>query len=107
MKTSAVGIIAVTILLVATGIGFGIAQAGGSHSDAPVSSFEDQEALEPSRSSSPVAEKRPALGIYYRGLPRVADSLTEDMKPRNPIETGSLPDGNDADFDPFSRGGSD
>ncbi len=107
MKTSMVGIMAVTVLLVATGIGFGIAQAGGSHSDAPVLSFEDQEALEPNRSPGPDAEKRPALGIYYRGLPRVADSMTEEMQPRNPIETGSLPAGNDPDFDPFSRGGSD
>jgi len=39
MKASKVGIMAVAILLVVTGIGFGIAQAGGTHSEQPVLSF--------------------------------------------------------------------
>ncbi len=46
MKTHAVGIVAVAIPLVVTGIGFGIAQAGETHSDRPVLSFEDQEAVQ-------------------------------------------------------------
>jgi hypothetical protein len=44
MKTYTVGMVAVAILVVVTCIGFGIAQAGGTHSDHPVLSFEDQDA---------------------------------------------------------------
>ena len=36
MKTSNVGIVAVAILLGLAGIGFGIAQAAGTHSEQPV-----------------------------------------------------------------------
>ena len=97
MKASKVGIMAVAILLVVTGIGFGIAQAGGTHSEQPVLSFEDMEATQ------------------------VAISPVEYTQMQNPIETGSLPyeelhgtefpfpvgfvaDSNE-DLDPFSRGG--
>ena len=45
MKTSTVGLVLAAILMVLTGVGFGIAQAGGNHTDGPVLSFEDQEAL--------------------------------------------------------------
>lgn len=81
MKMSKVGIMAVAILMVVSGIGFGIAQAGGTHSEQPVLSFEDQEAIQ------------------------VARSPAEDMLMESPIETGSLPAESNADFDPFSRGG--
>lgn len=74
MKTFKVGIVAVAILLAVTGIGFGIAQAGATHTDRPVLSFEEQEAVEQGSSSSL----------------------------ESPIETGSLP-AEHADFDPFSR----
>jgi len=67
MKTSKVGIVAVAILLGLAGIGFGIAQAAGTHSEQPVLSFEDQEA----------AQK--------------AVSPADGMQPGNPIETGGLP----------------
>jgi hypothetical protein len=43
MKTYTVGIIAVAMLLVGTGAGFGIAQMEGTCTDRPVLSFEDQE----------------------------------------------------------------
>ena len=56
MKTSKVGIVAVAILLGVTGIGFGIAQAAGTHSEQPVLSFEDQEALVQGSSSSSYVE---------------------------------------------------
>lgn len=52
MKTSRVAIVAVAILLAVTGIGFGIAQAGGTNTDRPILSFEDQEALEQGSSSN-------------------------------------------------------
>ena len=43
MKTSTVGIVSAAILMVVAGVGFGIAQAEGTHSERPVLSFEDQE----------------------------------------------------------------
>ena len=109
MKASKVGIMAVAILLVVTGIGFGIAQAGGTHSEQPVLSFEDMEALDQGSSSS------------SEEVPQWSNSPAEDAQMQNPIETGSLPyeelhgtefpfpvgfvaDSNE-DLDPFSRGG--
>jgi hypothetical protein len=100
MKTYTVGIVAVAILLVVTGVGFGIAQAGGNHTDRPVLSFEDQEALEHGSSSSPDAENRPVLSFEDQELTQVAKSPTEDFDPfsrsadlqlENPIETGAIP----------------
>ncbi len=102
MKTSKVGIVAVAILLIGTGIGFGIAQAGVTHTDRPVLSFEDQEAFEQGNSSSPDAENRPVLSFEDQELPHVAKSPSEDMQLESPIETGSLSTEN-VDFDPFSR----
>ncbi len=67
MKTSTVGIMSMAILLVVTGVGFGITQSEGTYADRPVLSFENQE------------------------LPQAAKSLAEDMQFENPIETGSLP----------------
>jgi hypothetical protein len=85
MKTSVVGQMSAVILMVVVAVGFGIAQAGGKHSDAPVLSFEDQEALAQGSSSSPYTEDRPVL------------SFGDEMQLRNPTETGSLPDGSNAD----------
>ena len=93
MKISKVGTMAVAFLLVVTGIGFGIAQAEGTHSEQPVSSLEDMETLERGSSSS------------YQEVPEWANSPAEDTQMRNPTETGRLPDESNADFDPFSIGG--
>ena len=109
MMASKVGIMAVAILLVVTGIGFGIAQAGGTHSEQPVLSFEDMETLDQGSSSS------------SQDVPGWTSLPAEDTQMQNPIETGSLPyeelhgtefpfpvgfvaDSNE-DLDPFSRGG--
>ena len=78
MKASKVGIMAVAILLVVTGIGFGIAQAGGTHSEQPVLSFEETEAIEQGSSSS------------SQEVPEWANSPAEDTQMQNPTETGSL-----------------
>jgi len=80
MKTSNVGIVAAAILLVVAGIGFGIAQAGGTHSEQPVLSFEETEALEQGISSS------------SQEVPEWANSPAEDTQMQDPTETGSLPD---------------
>jgi hypothetical protein len=108
MKTSTVGLVSAAILMVAVGVGFGIAQAGGDQSDNPAWTLQDQEAVEqyqdylvgsyalvlPSAndldyrsqeaigqdsSSSPYTEDRPVL------------SLGDEMQLRNPTETGNLP----------------
>jgi len=76
MKAFKVGMVSVAILLVVTGVGFGIAQAGGNHTDRPVLSFEDQELLQVAK--SPAADFDPF-------------SRSEDMQLESPIETGSLP----------------
>jgi hypothetical protein len=85
MKTSTVGLVLAAILMAVAGVGFGFAQAGGNHSDGPVLSFEDQEALGQGSSSIPYTEDRPVL------------SFGDEMQYRNPTETGSLPDKSNAD----------
>jgi hypothetical protein len=79
MKTSVVGQMSAVILMVVVAVGFGIAQAGGKHSDAPVLSFEDQEALGQGSPSTPYTENRPVL------------SFGDEMQLRNPVETGAIP----------------
>jgi hypothetical protein len=80
MKTSTTGIVLVAILVVAAGVGVGIAQAAGNHSDRPVLSFEDQEALgqdSPSDGDSAIVK---AEGDTYW-----------DAQMAGPIETGRVP----------------
>ena len=69
MKISTVGIVAVAILLVGTGVGFGIAQAGGTH---------------------------PAGAAMEQQTPQAATSPADDMQLGKPIETGRLPAKSDA-----------
>jgi hypothetical protein len=79
METSKVGIVAVAILMVATVIGFGIAQAERNHSERPVLSFEDMEALDQGISS--ISEE----------VPQWANLPEDETQMQNPTETGSLP----------------
>ena len=127
MKSSNVWIVAVAILLVLTGAGIGIAQAGGNHSEQPVLSFEDMEGQEHGSSSSSYMETASQEFVpedNWSGTDwqtQVAISSVEDTQMQNPIETGSLPNeelhgtefpfpvgfvahGNE-DLDPFSRSG--
>ena len=97
MKLSTVGIVAAAILLVVAGIGFGIAQAGGTHSEQPVLSFEEMEAIEQGSSSSSVEESRPVLSFEDQESTQAASSPAEDTQMQNPTETGSLPDEIQAD----------
>lgn len=76
MKTHKVGVVAVAILMVVGGIGVGIAQAGGTHSEQPVLSFADIESLGRGNASSSYVETRPVLAFQ--------DSA-------GPIETGAIP----------------
>ena len=94
MKKSIIGYVLAAILMVVAVVGFGIAQAGGTHSDSPVLTFEDQEALEQSDSSSPNVVALPS-GI---DLDYAADGnpSSDVAQARGAIETGSLPDGSNA-----------
>lgn len=99
MKTSKVGMWMVAILMVVMGAGFGIAQAGGTHSDRPVLSFEDQEALERGSVSSPTAESRPVLSFEDQERFQTAKSPSEDTQVQAPIEAGAMPPtGSDASW---------
>ena len=102
---------AVAILLGVTGIGFGIAQAAGTHSEQPVLSFEDQEALVQNSSSSSYVESRPVMSLEDQEAAQVATSPAEDLQlasggqefvpegnwsgtdwqARGPVETGAIP----------------
>jgi hypothetical protein len=88
MKTYKVGILAVAILVVVTGIGFGIAQAGGTHSDRPVLSFEDQEALEQGSSSSLYVLVLPsAIDVDYRADGNPSSDVAQAS---GPVEAGAI-----------------
>jgi hypothetical protein len=119
MKTSKVGIVAVAVLLGVAGISFGIARAAGTHSEQPVLSFEDQEALEQGSSSSsyvesrpvlafedsssPYAETRPVMSFEDQEATQVATSPAEDMQ----LASGGqefVPEGNWSGTDWQARG---
>jgi len=90
------GMVAVAIQLVVTGIGSGIAQAGGPRSEGPVLSFEDMGVLEQGSSSSSYADNRPVFSFEDQGSSQVAKSPTEDIQLRGHIETGGLPVGSNS-----------
>ena len=69
MKTSTVGIVAAAILMAMAGVGFGIAQAGGTH---------------------------PAGEAMEQQTPQAATSPADDMQLGKPIEAGKLPAKSDA-----------
>ena len=54
MKIPTIGLVSAAILMVVAGVGFGIAQAAGTHTDRPVLSFEDQEASDVAQARGPV-----------------------------------------------------
>jgi len=103
MKTSAVGVVSAAILMVVVGVGFGIAQAGGTHSEQPVLSFDEMEALEQGSPSSPYAENRPVLafdespGPYAESRPVLSfedqevTQVATSWHTRGPVETGAMP----------------
>jgi hypothetical protein len=122
---------AMAILLAVTGIGFGIAQAGGTHTDPPGSSFDDQ--VIPQVTKSPEADMQMTSageefvpednwsGTDWQTRGPVETGAIEDTQMQNPIETGSLPNEelhgtefpfpvgfvahSNEDLDPFSRSG--
>ena len=90
MKTSMIGIVSAAILMVVAGVGFGIAQAAGTHTDRPVLSFEDQQALGQSDSSSPYVLVLPsAIDVDYAAD---GNPFSDVAQARGPVEAGSIPE---------------
>jgi len=75
MKMSMAGMVAAGVLMFLAGSGFGIAQAGGNHTDTPAYGYEGQELLQ------------------------VVNAPEEDVDLQGPIGVGTLPSGNNMDID--------
>ena len=88
MKTSTIGTVSAAILVVVAVVGFGIAQAAGTHSEQPVSSFEDQEATEVATSAADDV-KLTSAGQEF--VPEGNWSGT-DWQTRGPVDTGAMPE---------------
>ena len=87
MKTTTIGIVSAAILMVVAGVGFGIAQAAGTHSEQPVLSFEDQEATQAATSA---ADDIRLSSAGQEFVPEDNWSGT-DWQARGPVETGAIP----------------
>ena len=87
MKTSTIGIVSAAVLMVVAGVGFGIAQAAGIHSEQPVLSFEDQEAAQAATSA---ADDIQLASTGQEIVPEDNYSGT-DWQMREPVETGAIP----------------
>ena len=87
MKTSTIGIVSVAVLMVVAGVGFGIAQATGIHSEQPVLSFEDQEAAQVATSA---ADDIQLSSSGQEFVPEDNWSGT-DWQTRGPVEAGAIP----------------
>jgi hypothetical protein len=87
MKHSTIGIVSAAVLMIAAGAGPGIAQAGGIHSDRPVSSFEDQSYAGEASSPEDGVQLAAEGGEF---VPEGNWSGT-DWQGRGPVETGAIP----------------
>ena len=87
MKTSSVGIVSAAVLMVVAGVGFGIAQAAGTHSEQPVLNFEDQEGAQAATSAADDIQLSSANQEF---VPE--DNWSgSDWQTRGPVETGAIP----------------
>jgi hypothetical protein len=73
--------------MVVAGVGFGIAQAAGTHSEQPVLSFEDQEAAQVATSAAD------DIQLSSAGQDFVPEDnwSGSDWQTRGPVETGAIP----------------
>jgi hypothetical protein len=85
MKTSKVGLVSAAFLMVVACVGFSITQASGNQMDRQVLSNEDEGVTGQGSPSSTYSEDRPVLGFE------------DEIQPREPIGTGNISAGNDAD----------
>ncbi len=105
MKACAAGIFSIAILFVVTGVGVGIAQASGIHSERPVSSYEDLEAHEHAVPSHVYAENRPVLSFENEQILAAGGFPSTAMELQSPVETGALPSGRDENPAVIENGG--
>jgi len=101
MKASTIGIVVAAILVVAAGVGVGIAQAAGNHSDRPVSSLDEQVG------AGNLAEPMMEPHSQQKSGPG-ADYSSYDWHVGEPVETGSMTersDANDLDHTDIPREG--
>ena len=89
MKAST-GVTVITIfLMLIAGVGFGIAQAGGTHTDSSAYGLADQESLQVVNAPEEDMDEPPTF---------VANA-PEDMEVHEPIGVGTLPSGSNMDID--------
>ncbi len=105
MKASAAAIFSITILFAVTGVGVRSAQASGIHSERPVSSFEDMEALEHAVPSNVYAENRPVLSFENEQRLEAGGFPSAAMELQSPVKTGALPSGRDENSAVIENGG--
>ena len=90
MKKSTVLTVMAIFLILVWGIGFGIAQAGGTHTESTASSYEGTEALQVTNAPEEDMDDQP---LFVENAPE------EDMDLQGPIGVGTLPSANDTSID--------
>jgi len=85
MTTYKVGLVSAAFLMVVACVGFSIAPASGNQMDRQVLSYEDAGITEQGSPSSTFSEDRPA------------SAFEDEIQLREPIGTGGISAGNDAD----------
>ena len=91
MKMSNIGIVAVAILLVLTGIGFGIAQAGGDQLDNRAWTLEKWISEYPNDEVATLAADDIQLSSAGQEFVPEDNWSGTDWQTRGPVETGAIP----------------
>lgn len=91
MKTSNIGMVAVAILLVLTGIGFGIAQAGGDQLDNRAWTLEKWISEYPNEETATLAADDIQLSSAGQEFVPEDNWSGTDWQTRGPVETGAIP----------------
>jgi len=105
MKTSTVVTVMAIFLMLIAGVGFGIAQAGGTHTDSSAYGLADQDSLQVVNAPEEDMDEQP---IFIANAPEedmdepptlVANAPGEGMELQEPIGVGTLPSGSNMDID--------
>ncbi len=91
MKPSNIGMVAVAILLVLTGIGFGIAQAGGDQSDNRAWTLDKWISEYPNEEVATLAADDIQLSSAGQEFVPEDNWSGTDWQTRGPVETGAIP----------------
>jgi len=90
MKASTVVTVIAIFLMLIAGVDFGIAQAGGTHTDSSAYGLADQESLQVVNAPEEDMDEQPIF---------IANAPEEDMEVQGPIGVGTLPSGSNMDID--------